>query len=216
MNSEQEKNKLIEVLKKEGHIKSKKVENAFRKVDRRLFISPKYSDDAYADHPLPIGCSQTVSAPHMVAIMSELADIRDSDEILEIGTGSGYQAAILAELAKTGHVTTVERHKELFENASNLIERLGYGNITCRCGDGTLGYGENAPYDRIIVTAASPRIPKQLISQLGKNSKLLIPVGDRIRQTLVEVFKKEDEKIEIHEHGGCVFVPLIGADGWDI
>ena len=172
-------------------------------------------DSAYYDAPAPIGGGQTISAPHMVAIMTELLEVGHGSRILEVGLGSGYQAAILAELADEGLVVSVERVPELADRASRLLSGLGYDNVRVVVGDGTLGEPNHAPYDRIIVTAASPKVPEALKDQLKKGGMLLIPVGGRWSQTLVEIDKTEDGRLETIDHGGVVFVPLIGKDGWE-
>jgi len=214
---------LIENLRKEGIIRSEKVEKAFRRVPRELFVPEEYREYAYFDEPLPIGYGQTISAPHMVAIMTEELSFEIGWRVLEVGTGSGYQSAIIAEIVapseepreRWGHVFTVERIKPLAEKARENLKRAGYGErVTVLVGDGSLGYPEASPYDGIIVTAAAPRIPEALIEQLKPGGRLVIPVGDRYFQRLHVVSKKAD-KLEVKIKDPCVFVPLIGREGFE-
>lgn len=188
-------------------IRDRKVIDAFLKVPRRAFVPPQYADEAYDDHPLPIGDGQTISQPFMAAVMTELLDIGKTDKVLEIGTGSGYQTAILAELGK--EIFTVERIRALSENAKAVLGSLHYANIRFKTGDGTLGWPEEAPFDKIIVTAAAREIPGELAEQLAEGGKLVIPVGERFSQVLV-LAEKKNGSIKIGRFGGCVFVPLVG------
>jgi protein-L-isoaspartate(D-aspartate) O-methyltransferase len=204
---------LVDYLKKKGWISSNDVLRAFEKVDRREFIPDDFAGDAYLDCPQPIGLGQTISAPHMVAMMTEAADIRTNHLVLEVGTGSGYQAAILSQIAKGGKIVTIERHQELFNRAKKLFEKLDYHNIFPVFGDGSIGCDGFSPYDRIIVTAAAPKIPENMINQLKDGGKMVIPVGGMASQTLLEAVK-EKNKLIIGDRGGCVFVPLIGDGGW--
>ncbi|MDI6641809.1 MAG: protein-L-isoaspartate(D-aspartate) O-methyltransferase [Elusimicrobiota bacterium] len=187
------------------------VVKAMLKVPRHLFVPKEYINQAYDDHPLPIGEGQTVSQPYMVALMTELLALSSTEKVLEIGTGSGYQTALLAELSK--EVYTVERIKVLIDRAKKLLDLLNYKNIFYKVGDGTEGWEESAPYDRIIVTAGSADMPEPLIEQLKENGKVVIPIGDRFSQVLC-VFEKKDGKLKKREICGCVFVPLIGKFGW--
>lgn len=180
---------------------------AFEKVPRHKFVPEKYLDSAYADHPLPIGAGQTISQPYMVALMSQCLELTGKERVLEIGTGSGYQAAILAEL--TQEVYSVERLTSLAQSAKLRLKDLGYQNIQIKVLDGTSGWPEFAPYDRIIVTAATSAIPEPLIEQLKEGGRLLIPLGGSFTQILTQVKKRKD-KIETSEICGCVFVPLVG------
>lgn len=184
---------------------------AMQKVERHRFVPPDLQENAYDDCALPIGEGQTISQPYMVAIMTELLNLKGTEKVLEIGTGSGYQAAILAELAK--EVYTIDRIERLSKNTQKLIGELGYKNITVLTGDGTLGYEKEAPYGGIIVTAASPIVPKTLVNQLSDGGRLVIPVGNRWSQVLT-VVAKENGEITTTETIGCVFVPLIGKYGW--
>jgi len=184
---------------------------AFEKVPRHLFVKNEFVDSAYDDHPLPIGGGQTISQPYMVAIMTELLRLKGGEKILEIGAGSGYQAAILAEIVRK--VYTVERIEPIAKACRHLLERLGYDNVEVVTGDGTLGYKAAMPYDGIIVTCGAPGIPSSLLEQLKPGGRLLIPVGAQFSQVLT-VVEKTNGSVETHQICGCVFVPLIGKDGW--
>jgi len=214
--------KVIDHLKKTGVIKSEKVEKALLAVPREEFVPEPLKDKAYVDTPLPIGHGQTISAIHMVAIMVEALDLKPGLKVLEVGAGSGYHAAVCAEIiapkdAKIkGHVYSVERISELAELARKNLEKAGYSDrVTVIVGDGTCGYHENAPYDRILVTAAGPKIPEPLLEQLKVGGILLIPIGGKgLWQELILV-KKHKDKIEKSSLGGVAFVPLIGKYGWN-
>lgn len=190
---------------------SARVLAAMRKVPRHLFVAPALREEAYDDCPMPIGEGQTISQPYMVALMTELLDVNEDSVVLEIGTGSGYQAAILAELAQ--QVYTVERLPKLADQARAIFERLKYRNIRIREGDGTFGWSEHAPYNGIIVTAGAPCVPAALLEQLAENGKLVIPVGDRFLQIL-QIHTKRGPRIETTTSCHCVFVKLIGQHGW--
>ncbi len=192
-------------------ISDKRVLDAFRKVCRHEFVPEKLQDVAYADYPLPVGEGQTISQPYMVALMTELLALKGGEKVLEVGTGSGYQAAILAELTKD--VYSVERIEVLADKAREKLQGLGYKNVTVKIGDGTLGLQERAPFDAIIVTAGAPQMPKSLVSQLNENGRMVIPIGSGFSQVLTLAEKKGD-KIIAREVCGCVFVPLIGKEGW--
>lgn len=192
-------------------IKDPRVIEAFLKVPRHRFVLEKDIYEAYDDHPLPIGEGQTISQPYMVALMTECPGLEGGERVLEIGTGSGYQSAILAELAK--EVYTVERFPRLAERAGIILSELGYKNVCIKLGDGSLGWEEFSPYDGIIVTAASPEIPPPLIGQLGERGRLVIPLGESFSQVLTVVEKCKD-KIDSRQICGCVFVPLVGKYGW--
>ncbi len=193
-------------------IKDEKVLNAMRKVPRHLFVPSNRIDDAYEDCPLPIGYGQTISQPYMVAVMTELLKPDKNKKILEIGTGCGYQTAILAEICK--EVYTIERIPELTEMAKRNLEMLGYNNVFFKTGDGTLGWEENAPYDGIIVTAGAPKVPESLKKQLSKDGGILvIPVGSQFTQSLLRITRKENF-YDTEELFFCAFVPLIGKEGW--
>lgn len=191
-------------------IKNQKVLDIFYKIERHKFIPQDLRTSAYADFPVPIGEGQTISQPFIVALMTECLDLTGQEKVLEIGTGSGYQAAILAELAR--EVYTIERFKSLAKKAEAALTELGYKNIKLTVGDGSLGLPEFAPFDRIIITAASPRIPLPLIEQLKESGKLILPLGESFSQVLTVGEKKKD-KLESIEVCGCVFVPLVGKYG---
>jgi len=212
-----ERRRLVESLIAEGILRTPEVIQAFLKVPREEFVPPELRDYAYEDRPLPIGYGQTISAPHMVAIMTEELRPRRGDKVLEVGTGSGYQAAILAEIVKPeGHVWTVERVKELVEFAYSNLRRTGYDKyVTVVHGDGSLGLPEHAPYDKIIVTAAAPSIPVNLVKQLKVGGRMVIPVGGRYYQVLKVVEKYGEGNIKVSNSVPCVFVPLIGKDGFE-
>ena len=204
----------VENLVREGIIRSEAVKRAFLRYPRYLFVEEKYRKYAHLDEPLPIPAGQTVSAPHMVAIMLELAELKPGMNVLEIGTGSGWNAALISELVRTD-VYTIERIPELVEFARRNLELAGAKNVHVIPGDGTLGFPPKAPYDRIIVTAGAPDIPKPLVEQLKPGGKLIIPVGSyHLWQDLLEVIKLEDGSIKVKNHGGVAFVPLIGEHGW--
>ncbi len=206
---EAKKNKLIEELKQHGI--SDRVLEAIRRVPRHLFVPEKDQKIAYADYPLPIGWNQTISAPHMVAIMCDLLDIQDGMKILEIGAGSGYHAAVMAVLAGSGHVYAVEVIAPLASLAKENLEKAGINNVTVIVEDGSLGLPGFAPYDRISVAAASPEILETLTDQLKTGGKLIIPVG-KYYQELYVVTKTDGLKKEAK--GGVVFVPLVGEKGF--
>ncbi|MFH1406474.1 MAG: protein-L-isoaspartate(D-aspartate) O-methyltransferase [Candidatus Omnitrophota bacterium] len=184
---------------------------AFRKVPRHRFVLQDSQSDAYKDNPLSIGCGQTISQPYMVALMSECLALVGGEKVLEVGTGSGYQAAILAEIA--GEVYSAERIPQLAKKAITLLDELGYKNIKIQIDDGTEGWREYAPYDGIIVTAGAPSIPNALLEQLKDPGRLVIPVGTNFGQML-KVVSKAQGKIETTDVCYCVFVPLIGKHGW--
>jgi len=192
-------------------IKEKRILDAFYKVERHKFIPEELRGSAYADFPVPIGEGQTISQPYIVALMTEYLALTGEEKVLEIGTGSGYQAAILAELAQ--EVYTIERFSNLAEKARSVFKELGYVNVKVKVQDGTLGWQEEAPFDRIIITAASPRIPLPLSEQLKENGRLVLPLGDGFAQVLTLVEKKK-EKLELSQICGCVFVPLVGKYGY--
>jgi protein-L-isoaspartate(D-aspartate) O-methyltransferase len=194
-------------------ISNPRVLRAFRDVPRHRFVLRNDIESAYHDHPLPIGYNQTISQPYIVALMLQLADINKTHRVLEIGTGSGYQTALLAELA--GEVFSIERIEPLASRAEKILNALGYDNIHIRIGDGTCGWPEEAPFDRIIVTAASPSEPPPLIEQLSTPGRMVIPVGSQHSQDLVVVIKDAGGGITKQVIPGCVFVPLIGKYGWE-
>ena len=192
-------------------IRDERVLEAFRNVPRHRFVPPRDRAHAYADRPLPIGKSQTISQPYIVAYMTELLNLQGDEIILEIGTGSGYQAAILGELAAEVH--TIERHEKLARTSQNLIKQLGYENIHFHLGDGTLGLPEFAPYAAVIVTAAAPSVPHPLLEQLEDGGKLIMPVGERFGQTM-ELWQRVGEDFTTQRLAPVAFVPLVGKHGW--
>ncbi len=212
MTFEEKRKILVEFLKKQGRIKSKEIEKAFLEIPREKFISTTFEKYAYSDTPLEIGNGQTISAPHMIAIMCEALDLRKGQKILEIGTGSGYHAAIVAKIIKPkGKLYTIERHKNLAEKAKQNIKNSKIKNVIIEIGDGSKGLKKYAPYDRIYVTCSAPTIPQPLIDQLKDPGKMLIPVGGTI--CTLYLIEKKNRKIIKENHGGCAFVPLIGKYG---
>jgi len=192
-------------------IRDERVLQAMGKTPRHLFIQEALAGEAYNDHPVPIGEKQTISQPYIVALMTEALELKGSENTLEIGTGSGYQTAILAELSS--RVYTIERIKSLLIKARKLLAKLGYDNILFKAFDGTLGWKEYAPFDAIMVTAGSPNIPKPFKEQMADNGRMIIPVGDRYTQELIKITRK-GEDFEQEGLGGCRFVNLIGVHGW--
>ncbi len=185
---------------------------AMTHVPRHRFLPKTLWDEAYADHPLPIGEGQTISQPYIVALMTQALVLRGEEKVLEIGTGSGYQTAILAELSR--RVVTIERSASLSQAAEERLHRLGYETIELRVGDGTLGAPDEAPFDRILATGSLPRIPQSLLAQLEEGGALVLPVGERSLQELVSVTRREGSYTQARL-GPCAFVPLIGEEGWD-
>ncbi len=192
-------------------IRDPRVIDAMRKVPRERFIPPGERDRAYADQALPVDCNQTISQPYIVALMTEAMGLSGEQRVLEVGTGTGYQTAILAELAR--EVVTIERHAELSEKAVRILEELGYCNIEARVGDGTLGCPDCAPFDAIMVTAAASHCPPALLEQLREGGVVVIPIGGRDVQTL-EAIRKVEAAPQSRTLSACRFVPLIGAQGW--
>ncbi len=185
--------------------------SAMQKVPRHKFIEEKFLNEAYEDYPLPIENGQTISQPYMVALMTQALELKGGEKVLEIGSGSGYQAAVLAEIA--GGVYSVERFADLAEKAKRVLGELGYNNIRIKSGDGTLGWEEFSPYDGIIVTAGAPDLPQPLVQQLAEGGRLVIPIGGRFMQTLY-AYKKKNDRLEEESLCGCQFVPLVGEEGW--
>lgn len=202
---------LLAVLRKRG-ITDERVLRAIGAVPREKFVHPAWKQRAYEDSALPIECKQTISQPFTVAFMTSLLEVRKDDKILEIGTGSGYQAAILHALG--ARVFTIERHQALHYAAVELFTQLAIP-IAARLGDGTIGWSEYAPFAGIIVTAGSPDVPPTLAHQLAIGGKLVIPVGAQNTQTLYKVTRKGDEDFNVEEYNNFQFVPLIGKEGWD-
>lgn len=211
MDFEKLRKEMVEFQIQSRGISSPRVLEAMRKVERHLFVPEEYRQYAYEDHPVQIGYDQTISQPYMVALMTELLELKPTDKVLEIGTGSGYQTAILAELAEK--VISIERIPELAKSAEERLKNLGYHNVQVICGDGTVGYPSEAPYDAILVTAGSPDVPETLKKQLKDGGRLVIPVGWRNLQVLLKITRNGDG-YSIERHTNCIFVPLIGKEGW--
>jgi protein-L-isoaspartate(D-aspartate) O-methyltransferase len=194
-------------------IRDPRVLAAIGKVPRHRFVDEALSSRAYGDYPLPIGERQTISQPYMVALMTEALDLSGHERVLEVGTGSGYQTAILAELCSK--VYSLERIKSLADRAIRRLDELGYYNILVRVGDGSLGWPEEAPFDAVLVAAAAPKVPETLVGQLGASGRLVMPVGDAYSQVLRKAVRR-DEGIRWSDLGGCVFVKLIGDQAWAV
>ncbi len=206
----EERTRMVEYLRQQGVHEA--VLEAMLRVKRHLFVPPERSDQAYGDYPLPIGEGQTISAPHMVAMMCDYLDLKKGDKVLEVGAGSGYHAAVIAELIGVeGHLYTIERIPWLVEFSMKNMKRAGYKNVTVTHGDGTLGLPEHAPYDKISVTCAAPDVPPPLIEQLKTGGKMVIPLGG-YTQKLYLLEKKNG--IEKNRKCDVVFVPLIGRYGF--
>ena len=211
MNYAEERNSMVDTQLKRRGIKDPLIIQAMRSVPRHEFVPGTQISSAYYDGPLPIGSGQTISQPYMVAVMTQAMGLRGGERVLEVGTGSGYQAAVLAEIA--GEVYTVERHGELADRAKERLLELGYNNVHVSVGDGTLGLPEKAPFDGIIVTAGAPHVPESLKAQLSEGGRLVIPVGGQYLQSLLRITREGDD-FQQEDLLGCVFVPLIGEDGW--
>lgn len=207
---EERKNSLLDTLRESG-ITDERVLRAIASVPREHFVPRGFQSQAYSNSALPIACQQTISQPYTVAFMTSLLNVQPGDKILEIGTGSGYQAAVLAALG--ARVFTIERHAELHFATRKLLDSLGL-SIATRLGDGTIGWSEFAPYNGIIVTAGSPDVPPTLTRQLALGGRLVIPVGDRETQTLYVITRTGDEQFDVAEFHDFRFVPLIGREGW--
>jgi protein-L-isoaspartate(D-aspartate) O-methyltransferase len=201
--------RLIDHLSSE--IKDKRVLAAMSRIPRELFVPPENRHAAYDDKPLPIGWDQTISQPYIIAYMTEALELAGDEKVLELGTGSGYQTAILAELCRW--VITVERIPELADSARRLLDSLGYNNIEVHPAGETLGWPQGAPYDAIMVTAGAPAVPDELLAQLATGGRMVIPVGSRYIQELCKITKNED-KNQVRNLGGCRFVSLIGKSAW--
>lgn len=202
---------MVELLQKRGILRTPRLISVFLKVPRHHFVEQALWDRAYLDSPLPIGVHQTISHPSTVARMTELLDLQPSHRILEIGTGSGYQTAILAEIAQI--VFSIENQTELHRKAKTILADMGYDNLRLFLGDGSQGLEQDAPFDRIIVTAGSPTIPRVLCHQLTDSGKMVIPVGNHDTQKLTLIQRHNDELI-IEHYDSCVFVDLIGLHGF--
>jgi protein-L-isoaspartate(D-aspartate) O-methyltransferase len=192
-------------------IKNERVLQVMGKIPRHLFIEEALAGEAYNDHPVPIGEKQTISQPYIVALMTEALELNRDENTLEIGTGSGYQTAILAELSS--RVYTIERIEFPLMNARKILAKLGYSNILFKIFDGTTGWRKYAPFDTIMVTAGAPDLPKPLIDQLADNGRMVIPIGDRYSQELIKIIRK-GKSLKQKNLGACRFVNLIGIHGW--
>ncbi len=210
MNFDLLRNRMVKEQLLTRGISDNRVLEAFLKVQRHWFVPEEDQKDSYSDFPLAIGHNQTISQPYIVALMTERLNLSGEEKVLEVGTGSGYQTAILASLAK--EIYTIERIPELSKNAQKLMENLGYKNIHYRIGDGTLGWKEEAPFDRIIITAYSPEIPVPLIKQLNESGKIIIPLGGPFNQMLT-LAQKLNNSLKYQNICSCVFVPLVGVYG---
>jgi len=193
-------------------ISSPRVIETLLKIPRHLFVQEAMADQAYNDGALPIGEKQTISQPYMVALMSELLELKAQDHVLEIGTGSGYQTAVLASLCR--RVWTIERIRSLAMQARKVLDALHLLNVNIKVGDGTLGWPEEAPFDAILVTAGAPAVPEALAQQLAPGGRLVIPVGNEANQTILRIRKEADGSLTSETGVGCRFVPLIGQQGW--
>jgi protein-L-isoaspartate(D-aspartate) O-methyltransferase len=192
-------------------VRDPRVLAAMRRVPRHLFVDEALGERAYGDHPLPIGDGQTISQPFMVAKMTELLQLTGSEKVLEVGTGSGYQAAVLGELA--ARVCTIERVPRLAQHAREILERLGYTNVWVRVANGTLGWPDEAPFDRIVVAAGGPGVPPPLFDQLTERGRMVMPIGTTASQVL-QLIEKSGGAMQTSEHAGCAFVKLVGKYAW--
>lgn len=209
MDFERARKIMVETQLQARDITDKRVLDVFYRLPRHRFVPDGLIEEAYGDYPLPIGDGQTISQPYMVALMSELLNLKGEERVLEVGTGSGYQAAILAEMACK--VYTVERISSIANTAMQRLKEQGYTNIYFKVGDGILGWKEFAPFDRIIVTAAASKIPPELLKQLGEGGKMVMPIGGNFSQMLTLVEKDMHNKITTTDIMPCVFVPLVGS-----
>ena len=211
-----QRKKMVDSQIRSRGIRDGRVLRAMEKIPRHLFIDEGLIDQAYNDNPLPIGEKQTISQPYIVALMTEALELKGREKVLELGTGSGYQAAILAELAD--RVFTVERLASLAQKARKLLESLNYYNVVIRVGDGTYGWREESPFDAIAVSAGSPSIPRMLVEQLAIGGRLVIPVGGRYSQSLIKLTRLSENPDDVKKEdlGGCRFVSLIGEHGWKV
>lgn len=207
--------KMVDTQIRARGIRNPRVLKALEKVPRHLFVNEALMDQAYNDNPLPIDGGQTISQPYIVALMTEALELTGSEKVLEIGTGSGYQAAVLAELVD--HVFSIDRIASLAGNARRLLESLNYYNIAIRVGDGTLGWKDEGPFDAIMVTAGAPDIPKTLVEQIAVGGRLVVPVGGRHSQLLIKLTRLSESVNDVKKEdlGGCRFVDLIGEYGWE-
>jgi protein-L-isoaspartate(D-aspartate) O-methyltransferase len=212
INFQKARDRMVETQLISRGISDPRVLEAIRKVPRHLFVEEALKEQAYSDFPLPIGEKQTISQPYIVALMTESLGLKGHEKILEVGTGSGYQAAILAELAD--RVFSIERYPGLAYRANQILQKQGYQNIIIRVADGSLGWPDEAPFDGVMATAGTPQIPQPLIDQLGMGGRLVLPVGDRLSQELILV-ERAPEGIKKTNLGGVRFVDLVGKWGWE-
>jgi len=213
MNFEVARKRMVETQIVARGIHDRRVIEAMLKIPRHLFVEEAMAAQAYNDNSLPIGEKQTISQPYMVALMTELLELKGKEKVLEIGTGSGYQAAVLAVLAE--RVCTMERIRPLAMRARKVLDGLGLLNVNIRVADGTCGWEDEAPFDAILVTAGAPEIPNTLVSQLAVGGRLVLPVGDQFSQTLVRIVRQRDGSCTIEDSIGCRFVKLVGKHGWE-
>ena len=207
------RDRMVEAQMARRGVRDPSVLNAMRRVPREAFVQPGFEEFAYEDSPLPIGEDQTISQPYVVAVMIEAAEVKPGDRVLEVGTGSGYAAAVLSRIAD--RVYSIERHSSLLQSARERVGKLGYDNIELRTGDGTLGWEDAAPFDAILVAAGGPRVPEKLRQQLAIGGRLVIPVGDEGKhQKLLKIVRKGKDEYDEHDLGPVLFVPLVGAQGW--
>lgn len=209
--SKNERERMVKKQITSRGVKDKRVIEAMLHVPRHVFVESAYRHQAYNDYPLPVGHGQTISQPYMVAVMTELLELKGDEVVLEIGTGSGYQTAILALLCSK--VYTIERIADLTKQARSRLENLGFRNVSFMVGDGSIGWSEYAPYNGIMITAGAPDVPNSLIEQLAENGRLVIPIGSEYYQVL-NVVKKHKGRIYRKELFECTFVPLLGKEGW--
>jgi len=205
---------MVETQIKARGIRDERVLKAMETIPRHLFVDEGLIEQAYSDSPLPIGEHQTISQPYIVALMTEALELKGGEKVLEIGTGSGYQTAILADLAD--RVFSIERVASLAARARKILDKLNFYNVAIRVGDGSYGWREESPFDGIIVTAAAPDVPRHLLDQLAVGGRMVIPIGGREVQTLYQLIRSRENPQEIikEDLGGCRFVSLIGESGW--
>lgn len=209
---ERARGRMVEEQLVQRGITDTRVLDAMRRVPRHLFVEEALRDRGYGDHPLPIGEEQTISQPFIVGLMSALLELRGGEKVLEIGTGSGYQTAVLADLAR--RVCTIERLPRLAERARALLAELGYQNVWIRVGNGALGWPDEAPFERILVTAAGPSVPPPLLQQLAEGGRMVVPLGDPVNQTLT-LIENVGGEMRRTPHGECKFVKLVGRYAWE-
>lgn len=203
-----QRSNMVEYQIRDRGIHDKKVLDVMSKIPRHLFVDRSLRDEAYADHPLPIGEGQTISQPYVVALMTEALKLKPTDRVLEIGTGSGYQAAVLADIVK--QVYTIEIREKLAQNAARRLKKLGYDNVEVKYGDGYFGWKEHAPFDAIIITASANHIPAPLIRQLKEGGRLIIPLGKTLYVQMLTLATKRKGELDVVQMGGVRFVPMVG------